>query len=35
MISGGKAALLLLIFTIGVAVAIAINSFVNMVEHNN
>ena len=30
MISGGKAALLLLVFTIGVAVAIAINSFVGL-----
>ena len=30
MIMGGKAALLLLIFTIGVAVAIAINSFVGL-----
>ena len=30
MISGGKAALLLLVFTIGVAIAIAINSFVGL-----
>ena len=30
MIEGGKAALLLLVFTIGVAVAIAINSFVGL-----
>jgi len=30
MITGGKAALLLLVFTIGIAVAIAINSFVGL-----
>ena len=30
MIRGGKAALLLLLFTIGVAIAIAINSFVGL-----
>ncbi len=30
MIDGGKAALLLLVFTIGVAIAIAINSFVGL-----
>ena len=30
MITGGKAALLLLVFTIGVAIAIAINSFVGL-----
>lgn len=30
MISGGKAALLLLIFTVGVAIAIGINSFVGL-----